>query len=146
MDEIINSLTVPEIVKYIIWILLCSGFVFEVAPIKINPVSSVLKWLGNKLNGDIREQLDRVEKENDMRRMRDLKSEVLAFSRSLKRFDSDGMADDFDSEDYDRIFEAFDEYVKLIRKYNMTNGKTIRAMTLINNHSEKRGYGSVKVD
>lgn len=146
MGEIISNLSLPDLIKYSLWILLCSGIVFEITPIKINPISFILKWLGNKLNGDIREQLDRVEKENDMRRMRDLKSEVLAFSRSLKRFDSDGIAEDFDSEDYDRIFEAFDEYMKLIKKYSMINGKTIRAMTLINNHSEKRGYGSIKVD
>ena len=98
------------------------------------------------MNGDLKSHLDAVEKENDMRRMRDLKSEMLSFSRSLKRFDSDGMADDFDEEDYDRIFEVFREYMGLIKKYKLTNGKTIRAMTLVNDHSKKRGYGTINLE
>lgn len=143
INEFLNNLTWQQIFIFIF----CSGWVVEVVPVfKWNPITSCLKWIGNKMNGDLKSHLDAVEKENDMRRMRDLKSEMLSFSRSLKRFDSDGMADDFDEEDYDRIFEVFREYMGLIKKYKLTNGKTIRAMTLVNDHSKKRGYGTINLE
>ena len=78
-----------------------------------------------------------------MRRIKDLKSEILAFSRSLKRFESDGIAEDFDAEDFDHIFESYEEYEDLLTKYRMKNGKTTRAMENINKHSELNGYGTI---
>ena len=42
-----------EIIKWILGGLIAlSGFV-EVSPIKINPWSAILRWFGNKLNGDV---------------------------------------------------------------------------------------------
>ena len=143
INGLISGITWQQIVVFIF----CSGWVVEIVPVfKWNPITSALKWIGNKLNGDLKAHLDAVEKENDMRRMRDLKSEILVYSRSLKRFDSDGMADDFDEEDHDRIFEVFQEYMNLINKYKLTNGKTIRAMTMINEHSRTRGYGTISLE
>ena len=91
------------------------------------------------------ENILKSEKEQDIRRIKDLKSEILSFSRSLKKFDSDSMSDDFDEEDYNHIFEAFEEYEKLLSKHCLTNGKTIRAMSTINMHSKKHGYGEAKL-
>ena len=91
---------------------------------------------------DIKSSLVYVEEENDMRRIKDLKSEILAFSRSIKRFEADGMADDFTEEDFDRIFEAYREYEDLLLKHGMENGKTTRAMNNINKYSDKKGYGT----
>ncbi len=145
--------TTEEIIKYIIWFILGSGLFIEIVPaFKVNPISFILKGLGKRINIDLFNKLEgleknltAVEKENDMRRIKDLKSEILAFARSLKMFDSQGISDDFTEEDYDRIFEAFKEYEDLLEKYGLENGKTLRAMGTINYHSEKRGFGSAKI-
>ena len=140
INEFLNNLTWQQIFLFIF----CSGWVVEVVPVfKWNPITWILEWIGNRANHNLIDKLDRVEKENDMRRIKDLKSEILAFSRSLKRFESDGMADDFDEEDFDHIFSSYEEYEVLLTKYGMSNGKTTRAMTMINRCSETHGYGVI---
>ena len=140
INVFLNNLTWQQIFLFIF----CSGWVVEVVPVfKWNPITWILEWIGNRANHNLIDKLDRVEKENDMRRIKDLKSEILAFSRSLKRFESDGIAEDFDAEDFDHIFESYEEYEDLLTKYRMKNGKTTRAMENINKHSELNGYGTI---
>src|SRR5574344_2086629 len=94
--DITIGVSTGEIVRYIAWFIFVSGFVVEIVPaIKVNPISFILKLFGKKINADlfdkfeiIDKKLDDVEFENDMRRIKDLKSEILAFARSLKYFDS----------------------------------------------------------
>lgn len=90
----------------------------------------------------IASDLNTREREYDLIRIKDLKSEILSFARSLKRNVSDGTEDDFDEEDYDHIFEAYRDYECLLDKYNMKNGKTTRAMEIINKYSDIHGYGT----
>jgi len=111
---------------------------------KLNDLSKGIQDIKNGLL-IIEENSARIERENDLRRIKDLKSEILAYARSLKRFESDNMEDDFDADDYDHIFECFQGYEDLLLKYKMKNGKTLRAMGYINKHSDKHGYGTVKI-
>ena len=38
-----------------------SGFVFEITPIKIKPLSALLKWIGKNLNKDVRDDISKLE-------------------------------------------------------------------------------------
>ena len=39
---------------------------FEIAPIKVNPWSHLLKWVGDKLNGDLRDDFKALKKEVEL--------------------------------------------------------------------------------
>ena len=41
-----------EIIKNISSILALAGIFVEIVPVKFNPISSLLKWIGKNLNGD----------------------------------------------------------------------------------------------
>lgn len=47
----------------IIGILAALGIVFEITPIKINPISSILKWIGKQTNKELNEKIDQSNKE-----------------------------------------------------------------------------------
>ena len=70
-DELIKA------IRIIVDFLAVFGITFEVLPIKFSP----LRWLGNRLNKStneridkIQKQVDRMEYENDMRDLRNVKS------------------------------------------------------------------------
>ena len=52
---------VLEYVKYGFWILFASGIFFEITPIKIKPISGILKWIGKSLNKDVRDDIFKLE-------------------------------------------------------------------------------------
>lgn len=52
---------VLEYIKYGFWILFGSGIFFEITPIKIKPISGILKWIGKSLNKDVRDDIFKLE-------------------------------------------------------------------------------------
>jgi len=52
---------VLEYIKYGFWILFGSGIFFEITPIKIKPISRILKWIGKSLNKDVRDDIFKLE-------------------------------------------------------------------------------------
>ena len=62
---------------------------FEIAPIKLNPWSHLLKWLGCKLNGDLREEvkalkseIEVVKKDFEEKNAHDKRWSILDFANS----------------------------------------------------------------
>lgn len=47
-----------ELYKWIIGGLLALSTLVEISPIKINPWSAILRWFGNKLNGDVIKEVE----------------------------------------------------------------------------------------
>lgn len=59
--EAISDMTIGELIRGVAGILLVlSGFV-ELVPIKVNPWSSILNWIGKKLNGDLSSRVQKLE-------------------------------------------------------------------------------------
>lgn len=44
----------------ILGILATMGIVFEITPIKVNPISSILRWIGRQTNKELNEKIDVV--------------------------------------------------------------------------------------
>ena len=81
-DELLKT------IRIIIDFLAVFGITFEVLPIKFSP----LKWLGNRLNkatnekiDKIQDQVDRIEYENDMRDLRNIKSRIHQYGQSIRK-------------------------------------------------------------
>ena len=127
-----NPISITEIIALIkanwgtiVTVLGVLGIGIEVVPvIKINPVSWILKRIGNMLNADITKKVDVLQdefhrhlKERDFDRINDIRKEIVDFSLSCQR-DEHHTRDEFE-----RIFSRVDEYHNLLVKYKMENGK-----------------------
>lgn len=70
---------------------------------------------------DMNIKLQDVDRKIDLNRIKEIRWKILDFSNSLinrKR----------DREEYENIYKIHDEYLELLEKYGMTNGKVDRAM------------------
>ena len=108
------------------------SIVIEVAPIKLNPWSYLLKSLGNKINADVINRLEIVEGQlkaqdskidnNEKDRIR---YEILDFARSCRKNDP------HTKEEFDHILEQYDKYEVILAKLEQPNGKVTQAMKYI---------------
>lgn len=108
------------------------SIVIEVAPIKLNPWSYLLKSLGNKINADVINRLEIVEEQlkaqdskidnNEKDRIR---YEILDFARSCRKNDP------HTKEEFDHILEQYDKYEVILAKLEQPNGKVTQAMKYI---------------
>ena len=113
------------------WLALFS-IVIEVAPIKINPWTKLLKGIGNRMNADIIKRLEEVESQlkkqddkidnNEKDRVR---YEILDFARTCRKQDK------HTKEEFDHIFEQYDKYEVILAKLEQPNGKVTQAMRYI---------------
>lgn len=123
------------------WVIFIAGTLIQVSPVKVYPlnwVKALLKWIGKQMTIDLEssieslkkdvkrleEQSNRIETENDERRIKDLRSEILNFAEAIRRPDSDN-----DREQYEHvIFDLHKEYEELLSRYGRQNGKVDKAM------------------
>lgn len=68
----------------ILAILALCGIVIEITPIKINPVSCLLKKAGNIINADIKERVDRLEKNLIENHKQELRIQISNFASDLR--------------------------------------------------------------
>ena len=92
-------MTLMELLKSIVTepfviIFACLSLV-EIAPIKINPWSKVLKWAGDMINHNVQVELDNVRKElSDLKsdfegkKANDMRWDILSFANSCRRGNS----------------------------------------------------------
>jgi len=62
MEQLAN-MTIGQLAGGAAGIFFLLSIFIEIAPIKINPISKFLKWLGKKINSDVIEKVDALEKE-----------------------------------------------------------------------------------
>lgn len=107
------------------WLLAVFLIFFEITPIKLHPVSSLLSWIGKKLNGSIKQDIADLRKDLDEQRMSSIRSLVLDFSNSClnKRRHT--------KEEFDHILEENKTYEKLVEKYDVENDVYTEAIDYI---------------
>ena len=89
---------------------------FEISPIKINPVSTFLKWLGRKLNGELQGQLDRLAEDVDINRVEQIRWEILNFANSCRHKRK------HTKDEFTHILQQHSKYEALIQKKGIENG------------------------
>lgn len=114
------------------WVLAVLGTLFEIAPIKIHPVTAVLGWIGKKLTGDIRQDIADLRKDVDEQRMSSIRSLVLDFSNSCLN------GRKHTKEEFDHILEENKTYEELIKKYKVENEVYTEAYAYIKRIYRKR--------
>ena len=94
------------------WILAAFSVLFEITPIKIHPITSLLRWIGKRLTGDIRQDIADLREDVDMQRLSSIRSLVLDFSNSCLN------GRKHTKEEFDHILEENKNYEKLVAKYH----------------------------
>ena len=109
--------------NHIVAVLLTLSVFIQIAPIKINPWSSLIKWIGSTLNAELQQKFNILEKkvneistdidENEKDRIR---WQVLDFASSCR----EGRLHTKD--EFQHIIALNDKYKRLLKKTNDTNG------------------------
>ena len=108
-----------EIARTIFEALGVLGVVIEVTPIKVSP----LKWIGRRLNSELKDEvitlnkrIDELEKKEVKKDIESKRSEILKFANSLRQDKKHTV------EEYENIIRTIDEYILLCDKYKIKNG------------------------
>lgn len=123
------------------WVQVClaASLVIQISPIKWNPWTTLLNWVGKMLTKDVMREVagikkdlaevkaeqKRQEQEADENEMDRIRSEVLDFANTcrLKRRHT--------KEEFDHIFAVNDKYKRLLKKNGRTNGRFEEAFDYI---------------
>lgn len=114
------------------WILAVFAVFFEITPIKLHPITSLLNWIGKKLNGSIKKDIADLRKDVDEQRMSSIRTLVLDFSNSCLN------GRKHTKEEFDHILEENKTYEKLVKKYNIDNDVYREAIAYIKRVYRKR--------
>jgi len=97
------------------WVIAIFCVFFEVAPIKLHPISAALGWLGKRLTGDLRKDIADLREDVDRQRMSTIRSLVLDFSNTLLN------GRRHTKEEFDHIIAENHNYEALVAKYGISN-------------------------
>lgn len=124
MPDFIKSLTIGELATYAV--LICTGLstFIEISPIKINPMTALFKWVGDKINGPLVEKLEQQSKtletirdnvdDNEIDRIR---WEILAFANSCRS------GTKHSQDEFDHIIDLNEKYHQILKRRDLKNGK-----------------------
>ena len=88
----------------------------EVTPIKINPLSRFLKWVGDKINGEMLKRIDRLEQDVNTNEMDRIRWEVLDFANSCRN------GRKHTQDEFEHIITLVKKYEGLLKKCGRENG------------------------
>ena len=95
--------------------LLGAGLV-EVTPIKVNPLSWLLKWVGSRVNGEMIKRIDKLEANVDTNEMDRIRWEVLDFANSCRN------GRRHTQDEFEHIITLVKKYEGLLKKCGKENG------------------------
>ena len=115
LNEILGSVTL--IIAFL-------GVFVEITPIKINPISSLLKYCGSKLNEDLRKDIkemksdiEKLDNKVDANEIDRIRWEILDFSNSCRNTRK------HTRDEFLHIIELNQKYHKIIKEKGIENGQ-----------------------
>lgn len=112
-------------IKYALGIIASLSVVIEITPVKISPISSLLKYIGDKLNSDLRDDIRKLRREFYDHEVDQIRWNILDFSNSC----SHGKR--HTKEEFDHVIKDYEKYEKIIQKNGMKNGQIDMAYEVI---------------
>lgn len=141
------KLTVGQIFGGIAGIIVVLSIFIEITPIKINPVSSFLKWIGKKANEDLKKQVEKLDEKVDGLEMKLEESEAKADKREaitcrvrILRFgDELRIGTPHSKENFDQVLSDIDTYKKFCDGHkDFENEKTVATTEIIKDNYRER--------
>lgn len=96
------------IVEQILSLLCMIGVVVEFVPIKFNPISSILKWLGKNFNGEMIERISDLEMKVDNNEKDRIRHEIFTFANNMRN-----RKREYTAQEFQHIFEINEKYRKM---------------------------------
>lgn len=113
------------IIKIVLSLLASIGIVIQVSPIKINPVSSLLNFLGKSLTKSLRTELDDISKRLSEVELTTKKAELDRYKWDIKRFAAScRRGDEHSKEEFEHVIKANTMYHTLLTEIGEENGVT----------------------
>lgn len=129
--EALSRLTIGDIAKWVGLLLVAILSLFEFTKIKVNPISAIFRWIGNKINAPMLERIDTISEKQDAqeKKLDDLldsqddneidriRWEILDFANSCRH----GVKHTLD--EFDHIIELNEKYHRILDRRKLKNGK-----------------------
>ena len=137
--ELIALLEFKDGVGIIGSILIVGSLLIEVLPVKINPISSLLSYIGKNINKEVNSKIDDLSNTLNThvstyteRWLNDIRWQILYFSNECAR----GI--NHTREHFNFIMKKCDAYEKYIKAKDLPNGVTTEAMYIIRKDFSER--------
>lgn len=131
MDSIKELLACCNSTSLLTIVVFLSIFI-EITPIKINPISAILKWIGEVTNKDVNEKLnimssklEDVSERIDKIEINDMRSAILDFANSCMNERK------HTKEEFEHIIDLHTQYEETIEKKGLKNGRVDLAFRYI---------------
>lgn len=140
--EAISSKTIGDAVKTLVIIIGGASCFVEFSKIKLNPLSWLLNWIGNKINGPLIAMIDALDKKQDEQQktidaMRDehqktmdtlrdtqddneidrIRWEILEFGRSCRNKELHTL------EEFNHVIDLYGKYHRILERRKLKNGQ-----------------------
>lgn len=128
MDAIMG-LTLGQLIGRIAGIIAVASIFIEITPIKINPISHILKWIGSQLNKGLTEKINKMERKIDALERADVVScrvRILRFADEIRN------GHRHSQEMFDQVLSDIDTYDAYCTEHpDFRNNKTVAARKMI---------------
>ena len=121
-----------DLVSALISVVFVGSVFIQIAPIKINPWDKLLKWAGDRINHNVNQKIDTLEKKLDdhiatdtARRVDDIRNTILVFANEFSR----GIV--HSKEQFRFIVSKCDAYEQYVEDNHLKNGVITEATRLI---------------
>lgn len=104
--------------------LIASGTIIEISPIKFNPITMILKWMGDKMNSGLKTELDALKKAQEEQKKDFQDFKVAQYRYEIFQFESE-IRDNNDrhtEEQYNHILEQCKKYEAYCVDNDIPNG------------------------
>lgn len=135
MEQLLNLLQNDTSIV-VTFVIIISIFI-EITPIKVNPMSFIIKWIGDCFNRDTRDklssislQLDDVSNRIDKIEINDMRSTILNFQNSCT-------IRKHTREEFEHIIDLHSQYEQIIKEKGIENGRVDLAFDYISKLYEK---------
>lgn len=125
MQQILTALdmTLGEFIGSGAAIILVISLCIEITPIKWNPLTSILAWLGDRMNGKLigkvdkqGEQIKALDEKIDMNEIDHIRWEILNFANSCRNQQR------HTKDEFEHIINLHEKYNKILGDRHLTNG------------------------
>lgn len=96
---------------------------FEIVPIKINPWSTLFRWIGKAINGELKEQLSdlssdvsELKSDFEIKKAEDMRWEILEFANTCR------IGNEHSKDEWRHIMNQVSEYEEYTERKGITNG------------------------
>lgn len=121
-----------DLVNAVISVLFVGSVFIQIAPIKANPWDKLLKWAGDRINHNVNQKIDTLDKKLDdhiatdtARRVDDIRNTILVFANECQR----GIV--HSKEQFRFIVSKCDAYEQHVEEHHLKNGVITEATKLI---------------